>query len=197
MTGSSFFDYIHQGDHAELCDLLGINASNHGGHHSSSSSSLHHSIHSSSPSPLPPPSVGSNASSDSESGHYHSGTVSIMTSNGPNDTYERQFCVRMKSTLTKRGCQHFKSSGYRCVHVISHLRPEHHSHGTRSSSSSSRDNYNHNSSSNSNLPKIMGLVGVAIALPPPSVNELRLEPDMFVVRLGLDFKILHVEPRYV
>lgn len=26
--------------------------------------------------------------------------------------YERAFCVRMKSTLTKRGC-HFKSSGYR------------------------------------------------------------------------------------
>lgn len=26
--------------------------------------------------------------------------------------FERAFCVRMKSTLTKRGC-HFKSSGYR------------------------------------------------------------------------------------
>lgn len=32
-----------------------------------------------------------------------------------NPTYkglDRAFCVRMKSTLTKRGC-HFKSSGYR------------------------------------------------------------------------------------
>ena len=27
-------------------------------------------------------------------------------------TYDRAFCIRMKSTLTKRGC-HFKSSGYR------------------------------------------------------------------------------------
>ena len=26
--------------------------------------------------------------------------------------YDRAFCIRMKSTLTKRGC-HFKSSGYR------------------------------------------------------------------------------------
>lgn len=43
--------------------------------------------------------------------------------------------------------------------------------------------------------KLVGLVGIAIALPPPSVNELRLEPDMFVMRLGLDFKILHCEPR--
>lgn len=32
--------------------------------------------------------------------------------------YERAFCVRMKSTLTKRGC-HFKSSGYR-VSIASH-----------------------------------------------------------------------------
>ena len=27
-------------------------------------------------------------------------------------TWDRAFCIRMKSTLTKRGC-HFKSSGYR------------------------------------------------------------------------------------
>lgn len=26
--------------------------------------------------------------------------------------FDRAFCIRMKSTLTKRGC-HFKSSGYR------------------------------------------------------------------------------------
>lgn len=36
-----------------------------------------------------------------------------MSLNGSNyKGYERAFCVRMKSTLTKRGC-HFKSSGYR------------------------------------------------------------------------------------
>ena len=43
--------------------------------------------------------------------------------------------------------------------------------------------------------KMIGMVAVAIALPPPSVNELRLESDMFVMRLGLDFKIVHCEPR--
>jgi neuronal PAS domain-containing protein 1/3 len=85
----------------------------------------------------------------------------------------------MKSTLTKRGCQHFKSSGYRVVHIIAHLRPEMHQR---------RD---------SNAPtKIIGMVAVAIALPPPSINELRLESDMFVTRLGLDFRIAHCEPRY-
>ena len=192
MTGSSFFDYIHQQDHAELAELLGIHSttgSNHHHHHSihSSSSSLHLHHSSSASSPLPPPSVGSNASSDSESGHYHS-PHSIMTASGPNDTLERIFCIRMKSTLTKRGCQHFKSSGYRVVHVVSHLRPE-------PSHLSQRQRSESNGSYVSNVPKIMGLVGVAIALPPPSVNELRLEPDMFVTRLGLDFKILHVEPR--
>ena len=32
-------------------------------------------------------------------------------------TYDRSFCIRMKSTLTKRGC-HFKSSGYRVVLLL-------------------------------------------------------------------------------
>lgn len=35
-----------------------------------------------------------------------------VTSNNAYKGFERSFCIRMKSTLTKRGC-HFKSSGYR------------------------------------------------------------------------------------
>lgn len=35
-----------------------------------------------------------------------------LGSNPPYKGLDRAFCVRMKSTLTKRGC-HFKSSGYR------------------------------------------------------------------------------------
>ena len=38
-------------------------------------------------------------------------------------SYERAFCIRMKSTLTKRGC-HFKSSGYRVVLMLGQLRPQ-------------------------------------------------------------------------
>ena len=41
----------------------------------------------------------------------------------------------------------------------------------------------------------MGFIGVAIALPPPSVHEVRLESDMFVTRLSFDFKIAHCEPK--
>lgn len=173
MTGSSFFDYVHQQDHAELSEILGLNL--HSCYSSNSASSVVAS------SPLPPSSVASNASEDSDI-HFSSGNH--MTLTGPQDTLERQFCIRMKSTLTKRGCQHFKSSGYRVVHVVSHLRLE----SSQSHSSSSRRD---------SSCKIMGLVALAIALPPPSVNELRLEPDMFIVRLGLDFKIVHVEPRSV
>lgn len=132
-------------------------------------------------SPLPPASVGSSASNESEAGTPYSNSHSQMTS-GTNDTMERQFCIRMKSTLTKRGCQHFKSSGYRVVHIIAHLRPETHQQQRRDANPSQ---------------KIIGMVGVAIALPPPSINELRLESDMFVTRLGLDFRIAHCEPRYV
>ena len=36
-------------------------------------------------------------------------------------TYDRSFCIRMKSTLTKRGC-HFKSSGYRVVLLLGKVR---------------------------------------------------------------------------
>ncbi|KAL1138937.1 hypothetical protein AAG570_008999 [Ranatra chinensis] len=39
------------------------------------------------------------------------------------------------------------------------------------------------------------MVSLAIALPPPSVHEIRLESDMFVTRLTLDFRIAHCEPR--
>jgi len=41
----------------------------------------------------------------------------------------------------------------------------------------------------------MGFIGLAIALPPPSVHEVRLESDMFVTRLTFDFKIAHCEPK--
>lgn len=39
-------------------------------------------------------------------------TLMSINSNNGYKGYERAFCIRMKSTLTKRGC-HFKSSGYR------------------------------------------------------------------------------------
>ncbi|CAG2161841.1 unnamed protein product, partial [Oppiella nova] len=183
MTGSSVFDYTHQQDHAELAEQLvrnsypiptqptGLNVSTSGGHQLSSS-------------PLPPASVGSSASNESDSGTPYSNSHSHITTTGSNDTMERQFCIRMKSTLTKRGCQHFKSSGYRVIHIIAHLRPE--IPGPQHQQQR-RDTNGHT--------KIIGMVAVAIALPPPSINELRLEPDMFVTRLGLDFRIAHCEPR--
>lgn len=46
-----------------------------------------------------------------------------------------------------------------------------------------------------NNPLVMGFIGLAIALPPPSVHEVRLESDMFVTRLTFDFKIAHCEPK--
>ncbi|XP_017494310.1 PREDICTED: protein trachealess-like, partial [Rhagoletis zephyria] len=191
MTGSSIFDYTHQQDHAELAEQLGLSSqvgSSGSGHHphhppqahSSHSSHSHHSHHHhhSTSSPLPPGSVSSSASNESDStSHHHqygNGVGTICVS-GAGDTLERQFCMRMKSTLTKRGCQHFKSSGYRS------------SSATSTSSSSA-------ASASANT-KIIGLVAIAIALPPPSINELRLEPDMFVTRHSLDFKIIHCEQR--
>lgn len=45
-------------------------------------------------------------------------------------------------------------------------------------------------------PPLLGMVSLAIALPPPSVHEIRLESDMFVTRVNFDFRIAHCEPRY-
>ncbi|KAH7645241.1 neuronal pas domain protein-like protein [Dermatophagoides farinae] len=187
MTGSSIFDYTHQQDHTELAEQLGLSHVAPNSANNTMGTSIHH-HHSNSP--LPPASVSSNASNESDSGgggtHYSNGH-GLMTSTGVNDTFERQFCMRMKSTLTKRGCQHFKSSGYRVVNIVAHLRAE---MLRRSTTTSSGQIMNGNSHS-----KIIGLVALAIALPPPSINELRLEPDMFVTRHSLDFKILHCEQR--
>lgn len=52
------------------------------------------------------------------------------------------------------------------------------------------------SSTSSSQPiPLLGMIAMAIALPPPTVHEVRLEPDMFVTRLAFDFRIIHCEPR--
>ncbi|GLH01195.1 Protein trachealess, partial [Gryllus bimaculatus] len=100
-----------------------------------------------------------------------------VSSNSSYKGLERAFCVRMKSTLTKRGC-HFKSSGYRVVLVLCRLRPQYtFSHARKAA------------------PPLLGMVAIAMALPPPSVHEIRLESDMFVTRINFDFRIAHCEPR--
>ena len=72
-----------------------------------------------------------------------------------------------------------QSSGYRVVLLLGKMRPQYSS-------------YSHTKKSTS---PIMGFIGLAIALPPPSVHEVRLETDMFVTRLSFDFKIAHCEPK--
>ncbi|XP_054719168.1 protein trachealess-like [Uloborus diversus] len=171
MTGSSVFDYIHQQDHAELAEQMGINLAQ------------------SQAAAASPGSVASDDGSSSSAAGASTPTNSldrplpVMTLNG-NTAFkgrDRSFCIRMKSTLTKRGC-HFKSSGYRVVLVLSHLRPQY---------SFSRGKQPGQQSSSS----VLGMVAMAIALPPPSINEVRLESDMFVTRLTFEFRVAHCEPR--
>ena len=72
----------------------------------------------------------------------------------------------------------FQSSGYRVVLLLGQLRPQYpYPHAKKSAT------------------PIMGFIGLAIALPPPSVHEVRLETDMFVTRLSFDFKIAHCEAK--
>ncbi|XP_075161480.1 LOW QUALITY PROTEIN: PAS domain-containing protein trachealess [Haematobia irritans] len=170
MTGSSIFDYIHQGDHAEIAEQLGLSLTSGGISGAGSSSG--------------PAGMSSPHSGGSDDGVGSHGTNNpdvsgqmTMNSNSGYKGFERSFCVRMKSTLTKRGC-HFKSSGYRVVLLLCKLRPQYTFSHTRKSQ-----------------PPLLGMVALAIALPPPSVHEIRLECDMFVTRLNFDFRIAHCEPR--
>ncbi|XP_022915220.1 protein trachealess isoform X3 [Onthophagus taurus] len=157
MTGSSIFDYIHHQDHSEMAEQLGLGLAQ--------SQSV--------------ASPGSSSEESSNAGTNNPDVSTVMTL-GSNPTYrglDRAFCVRMKSTLTKRGC-HFKSSGYRVVLMLCRLRPQY--------------TFSH---SRKSQPPLLGMVALAIALPPPSVHEIRLESDMFVTRINFDFRIAHCEPK--
>ncbi|XP_076392631.1 protein trachealess isoform X7 [Megachile rotundata] len=167
MTGSSVFDYVHQQDHAEVAEQLGLGltSSTSSGPHSSSSGLAS------------PSSAASEEHGSSSTANPDVSSVMSLSATGLYKGYDRAFCVRMKSTLTKRGC-HFKSSGYRVVLLLCRLRPQYTFSHTRKSA-----------------PPLIGMVGLAIALPPPSVHEIRLETDMFVTRINFDFRIAHCEPR--
>jgi neuronal PAS domain-containing protein 1/3 len=163
MAGSSIFEYIHSHDHKELAEQLGLNQPK-GSYYTSLGSD---SSDEGSSTPNPPR---SSTPSISE-------RVSVMSPN-PSKGYDRCFCIRMKSTLTKRGV-HFKSSGYRVVQIVAHLRPQ----------------MSFPTSPRKQLPPLLGLVGVAIALPPPTITELIIDNDMFVTRLSPQLKVTYCEPR--
>ncbi|KAG7190855.1 hypothetical protein KM043_006919 [Ampulex compressa] len=168
MTGSSVFDYVHQQDHAEVAEQLGLGLA------TSATSSGPHSSGSGLASPS---SAASEEHGSSSTANPDVSSVMSLSATSLYKGYDRAFCVRMKSTLTKRGC-HFKSSGYRVVLLLCRLRPQYTFSHTRKSA-----------------PPLMGMVGLAIALPPPSVHEIRLETDMFVTRINFDFRIAHCEPK--
>ncbi|XP_030380191.1 protein trachealess isoform X2 [Scaptodrosophila lebanonensis] len=169
MTGSSIFDYIHQGDHAEIAEQLGLSLTSGGGGGSGGSG----------PAGLASPTSGASDDGTGTHGTNNPDVAAQMTqaSTSGYKGYDRSFCVRMKSTLTKRGC-HFKSSGYRVVLLLCKLRPQYTFSHTRKSQ-----------------PPLLGMVALAIALPPPSVHEIRLECDMFVTRVNFDLRVAHCEPR--
>lgn len=88
--------------------------------------------------------------------------------------------------LQLRVCLHFSQ----VVHILGTLRPQ-------SAYGASRAGAQVNGTgakSSSSEPPLLGLVGMAIALPPPTITELRLELDTFITRLTPDFKVIYCEP---
>ncbi|XP_078313823.1 uncharacterized protein LOC111129369 isoform X3 [Crassostrea virginica] len=161
MTGSSIFDYVHVQDHQELLEHLGLNSS-----HSGPASDI--------PSPSSQSDGGSAPSTPRPTTPPTPERANFMAPN-PEKGCKRTFCLRMKSTLTKRGV-HIRTSGYRVVYITGHIRPQP-CFGV-----------------NRKLPShVLGLVGIAVALPPPTITELRIESDTFIMRLNPDFSIIYCD----
>uniref|UniRef100_M3ZCX9 Neuronal PAS domain protein 3 n=1 Tax=Xiphophorus maculatus TaxID=8083 RepID=M3ZCX9_XIPMA len=163
LTGSSVFDYVHPGDHVEMAEQLGMKlppgrgmSLSQGVVSEDGASSASSSSHSETPEPV------------------ESSSPSLLS---PDNSLERSFFIRMKSTLTKRGV-HIKSSGYKVIHITGRLR-------IRMALTHSRSVPN----------QIMGMVVVAHALPPPTINEVRIDCQMFVTRVNMDLKIVYCENR--
>ncbi|KAI4560263.1 hypothetical protein MJT46_012501 [Ovis ammon polii x Ovis aries] len=196
LTGSSVFDYVHPGDHVEMAEQLGMKlppgrgllsqGTAEDGASSASSSSQSETpepdkscspAQNSSPVPptLPPAALTRNQNLQQQViQEVESTSPSLLTTD---NTLERSFFIRMKSTLTKRGV-HIKSSGYKVIHITGRLR-------LRVSLSHGRT-----------VPsQIMGLVVVAHALPPPTINEVRIDCHMFVTRVNMDLNIIYCENR--
>ncbi|XP_061073467.1 neuronal PAS domain-containing protein 1 [Conger conger] len=160
LTGSSVFDYIHPADHVEMAERLGIRPhlrAEAGCHQATESASSSASTSSLAETPEPAP----------------SSPLSLE-----DETSERGFFIRMKSTLTKRGL-HVKSSGYKVIHVTGRMRcrPVLMPGPARSHQ------------------RPLGLVALAHTLPPSTLNEVRMESQMFVFRVNMDLQVTYCENR--
>uniref|UniRef100_A0A673XP97 Neuronal PAS domain protein 1 n=1 Tax=Salmo trutta TaxID=8032 RepID=A0A673XP97_SALTR len=115
-----------------------------------------------------------------ESASSSASTSSLAGTPEPgNEPPDRGFFIRMKSTLTKRGL-HVKSSGYKVIHVTGRIRcrPAMVPGSARS------------------VRRPMGLVALAHTLPPSTLNEVRMESQMFVFRVNMDLQVTYCENRY-
>ncbi|XP_039229372.1 protein trachealess isoform X1 [Drosophila yakuba] len=206
MTGSSIFDYIHQADHSEIAEQLGLSLTSGGGGGGGSSSSGGGGGGAGGGMASP-----TSGASDDGSGTHGTNNPDVAASMTQASTsgykgYDRSFCVRMKSTLTKRGC-HFKSSGYRASDATSNCNNGNNASNNAKNVKNPGSNYSvvlllcklrpqyTFSHSRKSQPPLLGMVALAIALPPPSVHEIRLECDMFVTRVNFDLRVAHCEPR--
>ncbi|KAH8379250.1 hypothetical protein KR009_003873 [Drosophila setifemur] len=214
MTGSSIFDYIHQADHSEIAEQLGLGlTSGGGGGGGGGGSSGSGGGGGGSGTGMASPTSGA---SDDGSGTHGTNNPDVAASMTQASTsgykgYDRSFCIRMKSTLTKRGC-HFKSSGYRASDATGNCNGNNPNNPNPNNSNAKnvknpgsnysvvlllcklRPQYTF-SHSRKSQPPLLGMVALAIALPPPSVHEIRLECDMFVTRVNFDLRVAHCEPR--
>ncbi|XP_051789965.1 neuronal PAS domain-containing protein 1 isoform X1 [Erpetoichthys calabaricus] len=152
LTGSSIFDYVHPADHLETAEQLGLKPHRRAADQDS----------------------GPNGTSAEAPELADASSPISLEEECPN----RNFFIRMKSTLTKRGL-HVKSSGYKVIHVTGCMR--------------SRAAVAQNSTPL--VQRVLGLVALAHTLPPSTLSEVRIDSQMFVFRVNMDLQVVYCENR--
>ncbi|XP_036379626.1 neuronal PAS domain-containing protein 3-like [Megalops cyprinoides] len=161
LTGSSVFNYTHPADHVELAERIGIRP------HLLDKAGY--------------PSANEKTSTSASITSLPKNTESALSSKLPSNdsTADRGFFIRMKSALTKRG-QHFKSSGYKVIHVTGRIRHYHASTPSPLASCTRRP---------------LGLMAVAHTPLPSTLSELHLQSHMFALRANMDLQVTYCENR--
>ncbi|XP_065320517.1 uncharacterized protein LOC135928098 isoform X1 [Gordionus sp. m RMFG-2023] len=196
MTGSSIFDYVHIKDQREMAKKMGLDlrwicSTSPKCSYKSDENDQKFSINTTSsqnsykynkiiPSPI--------QFSDDQNNLFpeiaFSETIGTMKCK---EKFNKVFCVRMKSTLSKRG-NHVRQSGYRVLQILIRFRPQ-----IIESSLDTKSKKDMNLEGSTD--RLIGLVGIAIAPPPPALHEIKIDNEMFVMRLNLDFTVSSCEPK--
>eukprot|EP00096_Caligus_rogercresseyi_P013212 TRINITY_DN5895_c0_g1_i1.p1 TRINITY_DN5895_c0_g1~~TRINITY_DN5895_c0_g1_i1.p1 ORF type:complete len:283 (+),score=38.13 TRINITY_DN5895_c0_g1_i1:67-849(+) len=127
-------------------------------------------------------------------------TIEAQDQNKTELEIEQSFVIRMKCVLAKRNAG-LTSGGYKVIHCRGYLKIKRllllqdPSSSTPSSSSSSPSNSSSPTSLQESKFTNIGFVAVAHSLPPSSITEVKMFPNVFMFRASLDLKLIFLDQK--